>query len=283
MNTNGRRLFGRVGGLLTGVLLLGMACKTTAMANGVVLTGTASEADVHELASAESPVLANLPGIYVQVLETVDGWTRIQAGNMTGWIQSEYLSDGNDTLAGSAQAQAAAEAAAQAQALAQAQAAAEAAVQAEALAQAQAAAEAAAQAEALAQAQAAAEAAAQAQAIMAQQGVNAEEMELLAALIQCEAGGESYVGQVAVGNVVMNRVASVRHPNTITDVVYARGQFSPVKNGSLKRTLNSGRISESCRRAALEAVAGASPVGDRLYFRRVNGRKGLIIGNHVFY
>ena len=116
-------------------------------------------------------------------------------------------------------------------------------------------------------------------AILAQNGVSRQEYDLLAALIQCEAGGESYIGQVAVGNVVMNRVESSNHPNTISEVIYAAGQFSPVRNGSLSRTLSSGNISASCRQAALEAIAGSEPVGDKLYFRRVNGRSGQVIGN----
>ena len=120
-------------------------------------------------------------------------------------------------------------------------------------------------------------------AILAQNGVSRQEYDLLAALIQCEAGGESYIGQVAVGNVVMNRVESSNHPDTISEVIYAAGQFSPVRNGSLSRTLSSGNISASCRQAALEAIAGSEPVGDKLYFRRVNGRSGQVIGNHVFY
>ena len=139
---------------------------------------------------------------------------------------------------------------------------------------------------AMGRSRAAAEAAAQAamvDAILAQNGVSRQEYDLLAALIQCEAGGESYIGQVAVGNVVMNRVESSNHPNTISEVIYAAGQFSPVRNGSLSRTLSSGNISASCRQAALEAIAGSEPVGDKLYFRRVNGRSGQVIGNHVFY
>ena len=121
------------------------------------------------------------------------------------------------------------------------------------------------------------------EAILVQKGISRQEYDLLAALIQCEAGGESYIGQVAVGNVVMNRMESGKHPDNITGVVYEPGQFSPVRNGSLKRTLGSGNISASCRQAALEAIAGSEPVGDKLFFRRVNGRSGQVIGNHVFY
>lgn len=106
---------------------------------------------------------------------------------------------------------------------------------------------------------------------------------LLAALIHCEAGGESYEGQVAVGAVVMNRVRSAAYPDTIHGVIYASGQFTPAMTGKLNRVYESGKIYESCIRAAEEALSGVSNVGDRTHFRRNNGREGLVIGNHVFY
>ena len=196
-----------------------------------------------------------------------------------------------------AQAKAAAEEAARIEAEAQAKAAAEEAARAEAeakaAAEAQAAAEEAARLEAEAQAKAAAEEAARIaaeaqQAALAAQAaqtaaISAEELKLLANIIYCEAGSESYVGKVAVGNVIMNRVKSASQPNTITEVVYAKGQFSPVRNGSLQRALSSDKADATCYQAAIEALAGAQPVGDKLFFRRNNGRSGLVIGNHVFY
>ena len=113
--------------------------------------------------------------------------------------------------------------------------------------------------------------------------VSAEELKLLANIIYCEAGSESYVGKVAVGNVIMNRVKSASQPNTITEVVYAKGQFSPVRNGSLQRALSSDKADAACYQAAIEALAGAQPVGGKLFFRRNNGRSGQVIGHHVFY
>ena len=106
---------------------------------------------------------------------------------------------------------------------------------------------------------------------------------LLAALIQCEAGSESYEGQVAVGAVVMNRVRSGAYPDSIHGVIYASGQFTPAMTGKLNSVYESGRIYDSCIRAAEEALAGVSNVGDLTHFRRNNGREGLVIGNHVFY
>ena len=184
----------------------------------------------------------------------------------------------------------AAEEAARLEAEAQAKAAAEEAAQLEAEAQAKAAAEEAARLEAEVQAKAAAEEAARLeaeaqQAALAAQtaAISAEELKLLANIIYCEAGSESYVGKVAVGNVIMNRVKSASQPNTITEVVYAKGQFSPVRNGSLQRALSSDKADAACYQAAIEALAGAQPVGGKLFFRRNNGRSGQVIGHHVFY
>ena len=187
-----------------------------------------------------------------------------------------------------AQAKAAAEEAARIEAEAQVKAAEEAA-RLEAEAQAKAAAEEAARIEAEAQAKAAEEAArlaaeAQQAALAAQTAaISTEELKLLANIIYCEAGSESYVGKVAVGNVIMNRVKSASQPNTITEVVYAKGQFSPVRNGSLQRALSSDKADAACYQAAIEALAGAQPVGGKLFFRRNNGRSGQVIGHHVFY
>lgn len=113
--------------------------------------------------------------------------------------------------------------------------------------------------------------------------VDADTLMLLAALIHCEAGGESYEGQVAVGAVVMNRVRSSAYPDTVHGVIYASGQFTPAMNGKVNRVLESGKIYPSCIQAAEEALSGVSNVGDMTHFRRNNGREGLVIGNHVFY
>lgn len=113
--------------------------------------------------------------------------------------------------------------------------------------------------------------------------VDTDTMLLLAALIHCEARGESYEGQVAVGAVVMNRVRSQAYPNTIKGVIYAPGQFTPAMSGKVDQVLQSGKINSSCIDAAKEALSGKSNVGDRAHFRRNDGRAGLVIGNHVFY
>ena len=112
--------------------------------------------------------------------------------------------------------------------------------------------------------------------------VSTNDLTLLSAIIFCEAGGESYAGQVAVGAVVMNRLKSGSFPNTISGVVYQSGQFSPVADGALARALSNGNY-RYCTSAAQAALAGSDNTGGAKFFHRVNGDAGLVIGNHVFY
>ena len=107
---------------------------------------------------------------------------------------------------------------------------------------------------------------------------------LLANLIYCEAGGEPYAGQVAVGSVVINRVLSSKFPDTVVGVIYQSGQFSPVASGRLDIALASDKATESCYRAADEAMAGVTNVGTCGFFRTpIEGLSGINIGGHVFY
>lgn len=107
---------------------------------------------------------------------------------------------------------------------------------------------------------------------------------LLANLIYCEAGGEIYDGQVAVGSVVINRVLSPVYPSTVTGVIYQKYQFSPVLSGRLAYALSVDKATASCYRAADEAMSGYSNVGTCVYFRTpIDGLTGIQIGNHIFY
>ena len=112
---------------------------------------------------------------------------------------------------------------------------------------------------------------------------SASELNILAALVQCEAGGESYEGQLAVASVVMNRVRCGAYPNTITDVIYASGQFSPANSTKMSNLALSGNIKASCLQAAQEAINGNCNIGDALHFRRAGNKDGIIIGNHVYW
>lgn len=119
-------------------------------------------------------------------------------------------------------------------------------------------------------------------AVSSASAVSTSDLTLLSAIIFCEAGGESYAGQVAVGAVVLNRVKSSSFPNSISGVVYQSGQFSPVANGALSRALSNGNY-RHCTSAAQAALAGSDNTGGAKFFHRVNGAAGLVIGNHVFY
>ncbi len=109
-----------------------------------------------------------------------------------------------------------------------------------------------------------------------------DDITLLAAIIYCEAGNQSYEGKLAVGAVVCNRIRSGAYPSTMRDVIYAPGQFGPASNGTLSKALANG-VNESCKQAAIEALSGKTNVGDACHFRRAGGRDGVVIGDHVFY
>jgi len=109
---------------------------------------------------------------------------------------------------------------------------------------------------------------------------------LLARVIYAEARGESYKGKVAVAAVVLNRVRSSSFPNTISGVIYQKGAFSSVDNGSINLTPDDESI-----RAAREALNGWDPTGGCLYFynSRLTNDAFLasltvktVIGNHSF-
>lgn len=107
---------------------------------------------------------------------------------------------------------------------------------------------------------------------------------LLANLIYCEAGGEPYAGQVAVGSVVINRVLSSRFPDTVVGVIYQKRQFSPVGSGRLELALAANKATPSCYKAADEAMAGLTNVGNCVFFRTpIEGLTGIAIGGHIFY
>lgn len=114
-------------------------------------------------------------------------------------------------------------------------------------------------------------------------GASADDVTLLGAIIQCEAGGESYEGQLAVGAVVVNRVRSGAYPSSVYGVIYQSGQFAPAGSGKVDAAIAAG-VSSSCLQAAQEALSGADNTGGALSFKRASsGHAGVVIGNHVFY
>ncbi len=120
---------------------------------------------------------------------------------------------------------------------------------------------------------------------------NYDDYLLLARLINAECGNQSLDGKIAVGNVIMNRVADSRFPNTIPDVIYDRScgiQFTTAYNGSLNKKPNA-----ECYIAAKLCLEGYSVTDDCLYFLnpRISGRSWvcrnrpyvMTIGDHAFY
>ncbi len=109
---------------------------------------------------------------------------------------------------------------------------------------------------------------------------------LLARLIYGEARGESYMGQVAVGAVVLNRIKSPSFPNTMAGVIYQRYAFTAVEDGQINLTPNA-----TAKKAAQDALNGWDPSYGSLYYYNpstatsqwIFSRKTITtIGNHVF-
>ena len=105
---------------------------------------------------------------------------------------------------------------------------------------------------------------------------NAEDVELLAHIIYAEAGNQPLAGMIGVGDVVLNRVASDRFPNTIREVIYAPGQFDPVRNGSINLTPTLAAYA-----AAHLALEGYNTVGDSLFFHNP-GSSTSYLSNSAF-
>ena len=117
-------------------------------------------------------------------------------------------------------------------------------------------------------------------------GYSDADINLLARLIYGEARGESYVGQVAVGAVVLNRIKSASFPNTMSGVIYQRYAFTAVDDGQINLSPNA-----TAKKAALDAINGWDPSYGALYYYNpktatsawIFSRKTTTtIGNHVF-
>lgn len=113
-----------------------------------------------------------------------------------------------------------------------------------------------------------------------------DNVQLLARLINGEARGESYEGQVAVGAVVLNRVNHPSFPNTISGVIYQPRAFTAVDDGQINAALEA-----SCLKAAQDALSGWDPTGGAIYYynpktatnKWIRSRSVITtIGKHVF-
>ena len=110
----------------------------------------------------------------------------------------------------------------------------------------------------------------------------------LSHIINAESGNQPLAGKIAVGNVVLNRVASSLFPDTVYEVIHQRNQFTPVTNGSINLTPNTESVA-----AAKLCLDGANTIGNALYF--INPRSApnswaarnrsyvATIGAHAFF
>lgn len=114
------------------------------------------------------------------------------------------------------------------------------------------------------------------------------DINLMAAVMTLECGSESYEGQLAVANVILNRLQSGAWGSTISDVVYAANQFSVVSDSRLQGLIQNG-AQASCIQAAREACAGTNNIGSLMSFRPARyvntSTLGTYkqIGNHIFF
>ena len=117
-------------------------------------------------------------------------------------------------------------------------------------------------------------------------GFTSSDVYLLAKTIYAEGRGEPYVGQVAIGSVIMNRIRSAAFPNTVSGVVYQRGAFTAVDDGQINLTPN-----DTAMKAAKDAINGWDPTGGALYYYNpavatsswIFERQTItVIGKHVF-
>jgi len=92
---------------------------------------------------------------------------------------------------------------------------------------------------------------------------NVSNEQLLARVINGEARGEPFEGQVAVGAVILNRVKSSRFPKTLAGVVYQPGAFTAVADGQIRVAINS---KSTVVKAARNALAGWDPTNGCLYY-----------------
>ena len=84
---------------------------------------------------------------------------------------------------------------------------------------------------------------------------------MLSRAINGEARGEPYIGQVAVGGVIMNRVRDPRFPKTIAGVIYQPGAFTAISDGQIHAVLEA-----TPTKAANDALNGWDPSGGAVYY-----------------
>ncbi len=92
-------------------------------------------------------------------------------------------------------------------------------------------------------------------------GYSSSDYDLLARIISAEARGESYLGQVAVGAVILNRIEHPSFPDTLSGVIYQKGAFSCLNDGQFYEA-----VADSAYSAARDAINGLDPSGGAIYY-----------------
>lgn len=92
-------------------------------------------------------------------------------------------------------------------------------------------------------------------------GYSSSDYDLLARIISAEARGEDYLGQVAVGAVILNRTEHPSFPDTLPGVIYQKGAFSCLDDGQFYEA-----VADSAYSAARDAMNGLDPSGGAIYY-----------------
>ena len=112
--------------------------------------------------------------------------------------------------------------------------------------------------------------------------VSTDDVTLLAAIVFAEAGNQSYEGQLAVANVVLNRLRSGRYGSSLSAVIYAPSQFTASTTSAFYGALSNPNSTSLA--AAQDALAGNNNVPGYYNFRPIwTGASGYVIGDHVFF
>ena len=113
--------------------------------------------------------------------------------------------------------------------------------------------------------------------------VSDEELDMMAAMIYCEAGAEGFEEMVGVASVICNRIKDSRYPDTVYSVLWQSGQFAPTWTGTYEVALARG-VPDICYEAARKALSGYSNVGNSIGFLLAStGIEGIVIGKIVFF
>ena len=119
--------------------------------------------------------------------------------------------------------------------------------------------------------------------------ITSSDIDLMSKVVYKESRGEPYEGKVAVAAVILNRSVHPRFPSTIEGVIKQKNAFSCVVNGKID-----AKPDDSCYKAVLEAIEGADPTDEALYFynpkiptsswmKKTAKENKIEIGNHLFF